>query len=303
MPTVLVVDDSKVDQRLAGGLLEQRLDVQVVYADNGALALDALQKLPRPDIVLTDMQMPEMDGLELVRQVRKQYPSVPVILMTAKGSEEVAAEALRAGATGYVPKRYLSYDLAPLVERTLILIGHEREQHLALQYMTHAESQFVLDNDTSHIHPLIQYLKHDLMRFQLFDETEQMRVRVALDEALTNAITHGNLEGNSQLREMFGDEYPALLQQRRTTSPFCDRHVYLTASLSHEQAQYVIRDEGKGFDPSTLPDPTDPTNIEKCSGRGILLIRSFMDEVHYNDTGNQITLIKHRQSKPPTSGG
>ncbi|MGE0608143.1 MAG: ATP-binding protein, partial [Pirellulales bacterium] len=53
-----------------------------------------------------------------------------------------------------------------------------------------------------------------------------------------------------------------------------------------------------GFDPSKLPDPTDPANLEKASGRGLLLMRSFMDEVTYNATGNQITLVKRRQPGP-----
>ena len=55
---------------------------------------------------------------------------------------------------------------------------------------------------------------------------------------------------------------------------------------------YVIRDEGPGFDPSTLPDPRDPSNLERTAGRGLLLIRTFMDEVTFNKAGNQITMVK-----------
>jgi anti-sigma regulatory factor (Ser/Thr protein kinase) len=56
--------------------------------------------------------------------------------------------------------------------------------------------------------------------------------------------------------------------------------------------EFVIRDEGPGFDPASLPDPTDPENIEKACGRGLLLMRTFMDKVDYNRTGNQVTLTK-----------
>ena len=58
----------------------------------------------------------------------------------------------------------------------------------------------------------------------------------------------------------------------------------------------MIRDEGEGFDPATLPDPTDPANLEKASGRGILLMRTFMDEIVYNNQGNSVLLTKHRRS-------
>ncbi|MBV8232668.1 MAG: ATP-binding protein [Planctomycetaceae bacterium] len=68
------------------------------------------------------------------------------------------------------------------------------------------------------------------------------------------------------------------------------------ARLSRSEAIYVIRDEGPGFDPATVPDPTDPAHFETPSGRGLLLIRAFMDVVIHNPTGNQVTLIKRRQA-------
>ena len=60
---------------------------------------------------------------------------------------------------------------------------------------------------------------------------------------------------------------------------------------------YIIRDEGPGFDHTDLPNPTDPENLTKLSGRGLLLIRTFMDHVEFNNTGNEITLVKHRSPK------
>jgi anti-sigma regulatory factor (Ser/Thr protein kinase) len=66
------------------------------------------------------------------------------------------------------------------------------------------------------------------------------------------------------------------------------------AQLTHSEATISIRDQGPGFDPKSLPDPTDPENIGKISGRGLLLIRTFMDDVRFNDTGNEITLVKRK---------
>jgi anti-sigma regulatory factor (Ser/Thr protein kinase) len=68
--------------------------------------------------------------------------------------------------------------------------------------------------------------------------------------------------------------------------------VYVTVQITREEARYVVRDEGPGFNPSKLPDPTDPSNLERVSGRGLLLIFTFMDEVKYNATGNEVTMIK-----------
>ena len=70
--------------------------------------------------------------------------------------------------------------------------------------------------------------------------------------------------------------------------------MHVTALLSTTEAVYMIRDEGGGFDVAGVPDPTDPVNLEKATGRGLLLIRTFMDHVSHNQAGNQITLIKRR---------
>ena len=61
---------------------------------------------------------------------------------------------------------------------------------------------------------------------------------------------------------------------------------------------FVVRDEGHGFDAGNLPDPTDPHNIELASGRGVLLMRSFMDEVMFNETGNEVTMVKRSKISP-----
>ena len=94
MQTLLVVDDSRVDRRLVGGLLQKTGEYEVIYAENGRDALQRLE-LDIPDAVLTDLHMPELNGLELVQAIKRDYPLIPVLLMTAQGSEELAVEALR----------------------------------------------------------------------------------------------------------------------------------------------------------------------------------------------------------------
>ena len=291
MAKLLVVDDSKVDQQLAGAILQRRGGWSVAYADNGRDALEQIAAEP-PVLVLTDLQMPEMNGLELVEAVRRDHPGVPVVLVTAHGSEDIAAEALRRGAASYVPKRHLARDLGEIIDRVIAGVGAHRQQDVALECLTESESRFVLDNRTERIRPLIGYLRDEIMRLDLCDGSALLQVGVALVEALTNAMHHGNLELDSSLREADADAYYALAHERAITPPYSERRVHFSAKMSHEGGEFVVRDEGKGFDPTTLPDPTDAANIIKATGRGLLLIRTFMDEVRHSESGTQITMIK-----------
>jgi len=291
--TVLVVDDAAVDRRMTGAIIENNLGWRVEYAENGASALAAMER-ETPRLVLTDLRMPGMDGLELVTAVRDKYPSVPVVLMTAYGNEEIAIQALRAGAASYVPKKSLDHDLAPTLEQVMAAAQTERRQQRLLQGLANTESHFVLENDRTLIPALVVLIQEYLVRLGLCDQTDRIRVGVALEEALLNAILHGNLELNSALRQQGDDPYYRLADERRQQPPYRDRQVHFTYKLSRSEAVFAIRDEGPGFDPDTLPDPTDPTNLGQIGGRGLLLIRTFMDEVTFSKKGNQITLIKRR---------
>ncbi len=299
MVTVLVVDDCAVDRALAGGLVKHTIGATVTYAVDGQAAAAALAER-QPDLVLTDLQMPNMNGLELVEHIRRNHPLVPVILMTGHGSEEIAAEALKAGAASYVPKVTLAQDLKETLESVLSMADAGRDRQQAAETAPQMESQFILGNDPEAIPEVVGRLEQGLTMMGLCDETGRIRVAMALREALLNAMEHGNLEAPSALREGDGQAYQDLLQTRRQCRPYCDRRVHLSVKESREQAIYVIRDEGPGFDPASLPDPTDPANLERVSGRGLLLIRTFMDEVKHGAGGRQITMTKRREQR---SGG
>jgi anti-sigma regulatory factor (Ser/Thr protein kinase) len=250
-----------------------------------------------PDLVVTDLLMPEMNGFELLSAVMNQYPLVPVILVTSRGSEEIAVQALEKGAASYVPKRVLAQRLLETVERVLAVSDQRRSRAMLLEGMRQFDCTFVLNNGIRLIAPLVGYLQDNLMHMGLCDETERIRIGVALQEALLNAMYHGNLELYSRLREEDPKQYVELIEQRQAMSPYRDRRIHAEARLSHSEAAFVIRDEGPGFDASQVPDPTEPSNLDKASGRGLLLMRTFMSEVIYNDAGNQVTLIKRLAAK------
>lgn len=292
MPTVLIVDDCATDRRLARGLLEMQPDVSVLQSSNGREALEQLE-LNVPDVVVTDLQMPELDGLELVRRIHQEYPLIPVILMTAQGSEEIAVQALQAGAASYVPKRLLTDELWPRVQSVL---SAARANRGTTRLMNRVNSlTFSMENDLSLLTALAGFLQESLIARGLCDEAERVRIGIALEEALLNAYYHGNLEVSSELREHDYSSFYEVARQRCGEQPYRDRKIEVRIDFEADRAVFVIRDEGPGFDLSALPDPTSSEYLERASGRGVLLMRTFMDHVAYNERGNQVTLVKQRR--------
>ncbi len=291
MPTALVVDDSAIDRRLAGQCVEEN-GLTAVYAENGRLAWEALETV-QPDFVLTDLQMPEMDGLELVRKIRRHHPRVPVILMTGNGSEEIAVTALRMGAASYVPKHNLHARLGEALDIVRDSVAAMRSRDSVRELLVSSESKFSLGYEATVARALISHLQDALAQLNFGDQVTLLQISTALGEAITNAIDHGNLELDSAMRDG-SSRYRELGKQRSQIEPYCNRRVTLTATLTPEQVVYTIEDEGPGFDPHSLPDPTHPENILKSSGRGIMLIRTFMHEVSYNERGNQLTMLRRR---------
>ena len=95
-------------------------------------------------------------------------------------------------------------------------------------------------------------------------------IRLALEEALANAIKHGNRYDRS-------------------------KSITVTIEIDDERTVIVVTDQGEGFDPGIVPDPTVDENLEKPGGRGIMLMRAYMDEIAYNEHGNEVRMVKLRR--------
>ena len=296
MPTVLVVDDAAVDRKLVGGLLTKGSGLKVEFAASGEEALERLPAIA-PAAIVTDLVMPGMSGLELVARIVAEHADIPVILMTGKGSEEVAVQALKAGAASYVPKGSLHQYLLTTVQDVLEMVNERSSQTQLMNCLKRGQFQFDLGHDAALIPLLINHVQSLVSSVGLCDEASVIRVCIALEEALRNALFHGNLELTSEQREGDPEVYQRLIDARTAKEPFASRQLQVTVEVTPTSGRFVIRDQGPGFDPAKLPDPTDPENIEKVSGRGLLLMRTYMTWVRLNDSGNSVAMCKSRSDR------
>lgn len=295
--SILIVHDSIEDQSRLRDVIERAAPGVAVIACTGAEAMSVLER-QRPDMVLSALRFADATCLPLLQARPVETRRAPFFVLTSGDDDEIALEALRSGADGYIPCTRLAPDLSA----TLGLLRSQCEKELAARRLSlfwdRTELFFRLENDPALVPALVEQVVSLINQTGFCDEKETTRLGIALHEALLNALYHGNLEVSSQLRQDASDAYWALAEERRHQPPYRDRRIHVRVSLSRHEVVFVIRDEGPGFDLARLPDPTAPENLDKSSGRGVLLIRTFMDEVVFSLGGSQITMIKKRTPAP-----
>jgi len=129
-------------------------------------------------------------------------------------------------------------------------------------------TDLLIPSDTAEARRVQEQIER-LLKIHQFGEREVFGIRLAVEEALVNAIKHGNQMDSS-------------------------RKVRVAFQVSQEEFEVLIADEGEGFDPCEVPDPTAPENLERPCGRGIMLMRHYMTTVAYNERGNMVSMSKLR---------
>lgn len=291
MPSALVIDDSPVARKAAGELLSSSCGLEVYYAASGEEGLVVVEERI-PDIVVTDLELPGMDGIELIARLRKRAPLVPVVLMTGVGNEDVARRALEAGAASYVPKKVMGDELVETVDNVLAMAAERHTDRELEQHIRELNVHYDLPNEGRLFASVIKAVRRAMVATGLPDGPEITRVGVALEEALTNAMHHGNLEVSSRMREEDFAAYFRTIEERSHTAPWKDRPLRFEAEFHRGVATFVVEDGGPGFDHAAVLARASEQPLDKVSGRGLYLIRTFMDELRFNDRGNRLTMVK-----------
>ena len=115
-PKIIIVDDNDLIRTLLRGILRAE-DCEIIgEARNGTLALELIEK-SKPDIVLLDVLMPEMDGLEALQNIKQQYPEIIVVMITGSPSKDNVQESIQGGASGFIVKPFNSAKVIETLKR------------------------------------------------------------------------------------------------------------------------------------------------------------------------------------------
>ena len=225
MSRFLVVDDSSLARQIVGDLLKKAFNGSVVEANNGVEAIRFLETQGPFDLILSDLQMPHMDGLALLSVVRERFPANPFVILTAFGSEEIAVQAITGGAASYIPKQSVKTRLQDVVRTVLTASTRRQVRDRLTQFIVSKELEFRLTNDRELISAVVAELQEVGQSSGAFDDHQLTRIGVALEESLLNAMIHGNLEVSSELRARDDDAYEQMVLIRQNSEPYGSRQI------------------------------------------------------------------------------
>ena len=300
MSSILLVEDSPT-QAMQLKLLLESGSHEVTSCDDGVPALELLAH-GNCELVITDLELPVMNGLDLIRKMKADFPQIPAVLITGHGSERLAAEALKIGATAYVPKSMVDELLLGTVEDVLGVMRTDLRYTELIDCTVENRLVFELPNKPELLITAIDLVTQLAAGMELLTVIERYRISQAMQHAASNALYRGNLELSRQqcpqvsVTETAVQAFPKLVQERLISLPYKSRKIHFDARLMKDLIRIVIKDEGPGFDHKSLEakiHSQEGSAFTGDSGRGFAIIYRFMDKVSFNSAGNEITMIKH----------
>ncbi len=256
--SILIIDDH---DQLASSMQEsfetEGHTVKVVDSRDEAIADAGINLF---DIVITDLADCSADA-PLVAEV----PLAACLPSPINEPKQQHVRAFKFCASHFRRNDFDEAELTGLIETVLTWKSRFSDDAEVVSHL-HEKIEFELPSAIMPMHAILDYLMTRVER-QGVVKPERSNLYVALDEAFVNAVKHGNKFNAQKL-------------------------VRITAEISNQEASFTVEDEGEGFDVNSIPDPLDPENLFKTSGRGVLFIYNIMDEVKYNDRGNRLTMVK-----------
>ena len=293
--TILIVDAEEAS-RLT---LSKKLSRAGYYVITSEKAEDALYILKsseeKVDLIISDVKLRKTDGIELLKRVKAMDEPLPMLLITGKGNVEDAITALRLGVDDFIRKPVDANDVVSSVRSILRRKQSEKIAESFGRFIQYEKIVYVIPNEVSLINTISYQLTRNLVPLGFCNMTTSENISLALKEAIMNSVCHGNLEISSSIREHSGIRgFNEEIEKRKDEPQYKDRKVQITYEQTDEYIEYAIQDDGPGFDHRSLPNPRDPENFLKNSGRGLLIIAVHLDDVHWNDKGNCIYLKKYK---------
>lgn len=290
MKVLLVEDDAASLSYLE--VLMKREGHEYRSATDGKAGLKTFHEF-NPDIVLSDINMAHMNGLEMVERIRQNKPGAIIIMLTAYNSEEYVIKAMKVGANNYLKKPVSKNSLISLLRKYTSVIEAKKIKSSICQYQT--EHSFVLKfkTNTESVSSLVNFLVKESS--DKFTEEQKLDIKLGLGELVLNSVEHGNMGITYEEKStaVIDGTLQSLYAEKMEHPDIKNRYVTIAYNQTQCGAEWEITDEGNGFDPDCIPNPISEDGIMRLHGRGIFICKFQFDEMEYIGKGNKVRVVKN----------
>lgn len=287
---ILIVEDDEASRNYLEIILKKE-NCDFRSAVNGKEGL-AVFKEYTPDLVLTDISMAQMNGIELLGEIKKIRPETIVIMLTAYNNENYVVACMKLGANNYLKKPIPRIDVITLVRKYLSIVSNWETERKISDFVHKNTLKLRFKTDINIINAVVNYLVKETE--ELYTEEAQLDLKLGLNELILNAVEHGNL-GISFLEKneaVQNDSLPELYEERLSIEKYANKEVEIEYIQRSDAAEWIIRDQGDGFNPGTVPNPLSDDGVLRLHGRGIFICKFQFDELEYIGKGNIVRVLK-----------
>ncbi|MCQ2973992.1 MAG: response regulator [Bacteroidales bacterium] len=291
---VLIIEDDFISRKYLRDLIKYS-GYECVTAKNASEGLDLYYSF-KPNAIICNIIMPGISGLEYLQKIRSLDRHTIIIMITNFSSERLAINALRLGANDYIQKPIQDNDILPTLKRIGSKINLDDDNNFRYGAIDSGRIVMKFNTEIGAPRMIVDRLMSEVAE-NYFEEEARTSIELGLSELVTNAIEHGNLNitYKEKTEVLKNDKLTELYQNRLNDQKLASRQVTVEYSFSENQCEWIITDEGDGFDPNKVPNPIADENLENLSGRGIFISKFFFDSVEYLGKGNKVHVIKKCQ--------
>lgn len=245
------------------------------------------------DLIITDVRLPKMSGIDFISKLRDKEINTPFIVITGNQDIEISIRALRLGAVDFFIKPFRMDAIRHSLQKfeNLFIFSQEliSKNHFQL---THSKQNFAIRPSLKNLNQYVNLVMRSISLIPGIHTDDILSIKLALYELLGNSIEHGFAGISYEHKASLLSSDVDYVDHVDRICADINECVLLEIGFEDHKVYVSLKDRGAGFDPSKVPDPVTDPNASYLSGRGIFLARMNVDELVYNDIGNEVSFSK-----------
>ncbi|AOP34562.1 two-component system response regulator [Leptospira tipperaryensis] len=287
---ILFLDDEEVIRDLFREIFGSLHDLTLAGTAEEALEICKNHAF---DLIVTDVRLPKMSGIDFISRLRDMGVDTPFIVITGNQDIDVSIRALRLGAVDFFIKPFRMDAIRHSLQKfeNLFISSQEliSKNHFQL---TESRQQFAIKPSLKNLNQYVNLVMRSISLIPGIHTDDILGIKLALYELLGNSIEHGSAGINYEKKSKLLSSDINYFDHVDKICDALNEVVQLEISFENQKIYVSLKDHGAGFDPSKVPDPVTDPNASHLSGRGIFLVRMNVDELIYNEIGNEVRFSK-----------